>query len=49
SDAHGINADAKEAMLFALLAHDGLAGLATNIPSATGAHRPITLGSLNRL
>jgi anhydro-N-acetylmuramic acid kinase len=49
SDATGIDADAKEAMLFALLAHDGLAGLPTNIPSATGASRAVTLGSLTRL
>jgi anhydro-N-acetylmuramic acid kinase len=49
SDTEGINADAKEAMLFALLAHDGLAGLPTNIPSATGASRAVTLGNLTRL
>jgi anhydro-N-acetylmuramic acid kinase len=49
SDATGIDADAKEAMLFALLAHDGLAGLPTNIPSATGASRAVTLGALTRL
>jgi anhydro-N-acetylmuramic acid kinase len=49
SDATGIDADAKEAMLFALLAHDGFAGLPTNIPSATGASRTVTLGSLTRL
>jgi anhydro-N-acetylmuramic acid kinase len=49
SDEFGINADAKEAMLFALIAHDSLAGLPTNIPPATGAHRPVTLGTLTRL
>ena len=49
SDAFGINADAKEAMLFALMAHDALAGFPTNIPAATGAHRAVTLGSLTRL
>ncbi len=49
TDADGINADAKEAMAFALLAHDGLAGLPTNIPRATGASRAVTLGKLTRL
>ena len=49
SDDDGINADAKEAMAFALLAHDGFAGLPTNIPRATGASRAVTLGKLVRL
>jgi 1,6-anhydro-N-acetylmuramate kinase len=33
-------------MLFALLAHDACFGLPTNVPSATGARRAVTLGSL---
>jgi anhydro-N-acetylmuramic acid kinase len=49
TDALGVNADAKEAMAFALLAHDGLAGLPTNIPRATGARRAVPLGKLTRL
>ncbi len=49
TDDDGIDADAKEAMAFALLAHDGFAGLTTNIPRATGASRAVTLGKLIRL
>ncbi len=45
-DAHGVNGRAKEAMAFALMAHDGLAGLPTNAPGATGARRAVTLGTL---
>lgn len=49
TDAVGIDGDAKEAMLFALLAHDAFAGLPTNIPRATGAIRAVPLGKLTRL
>lgn len=49
TDALGIDADAKEAVLFALLAHDGLAGLPTNLPRVTGARRGVSLGKLTRL
>jgi anhydro-N-acetylmuramic acid kinase len=49
TDELGVNADAKEAMAFALMAHDSLAGLPTNIPGATGASRPVALGKLTRL
>ena len=49
TDAVGIDGDAKEAMLFALLAHDALAGLPTNIPRATGASRAVPLGKLTRM
>jgi anhydro-N-acetylmuramic acid kinase len=45
-DAYGIDGRAKEAMAFALMAHDGLAGLPTNVPGATGARRAVTLGKL---
>ncbi len=48
TDAVGIDGDAKEAMLFALMAHDALAGYPTNVPSATGASRAIPLGKLSR-
>ncbi len=43
-DDYGVNGRAKEAMAFALMAHDGLAGLPTNVPGATGARRAVTLG-----
>jgi anhydro-N-acetylmuramic acid kinase len=49
TDDLGVNADAKEAMAFALMAHDSLAGLPTNIPGATGASRAVSLGKLTRL
>lgn len=49
TDELGIDADAKEAVAFALMAHDGLAGLPTNIPGATGAPRAVSLGKLTRL
>lgn len=45
-EAHGVNGRAKEAMAFALMAHDALAGLPTNVPGATGARRAVTLGKL---
>lgn len=48
TDALGIDGDAKEAMTFALLAHDTLAGLPTNIPAATGARRGVPLGKIAR-
>jgi len=44
----GIDSRAKEAMAFALLAHDALAGLPTNVPSATGASRAVPLGKLTQ-
>lgn len=46
TDAAGVNADAKEAMLFALMAHDTLAGLPTNVPGATGARQALPLGKI---
>jgi anhydro-N-acetylmuramic acid kinase len=49
TDAVGYDGDAKEAMAFALLAHDALARYPTNIPGATGATRSIPLGKLTRL
>jgi anhydro-N-acetylmuramic acid kinase len=49
TDELGINADAKEAVAFALMAHDSLAGYPTNIPGATGASRAVSLGKLTRL
>jgi len=49
TDELGVSADAKEAMCFALMAHDAMAGLPTNIPSATGAKRAVTLGKIVRM
>jgi anhydro-N-acetylmuramic acid kinase len=49
TDELGVDADAKEAVAFALMAHDSLAGLPTNIPGATGARRAVPLGKLTRL
>jgi anhydro-N-acetylmuramic acid kinase len=46
SDELGINADAKEAIAFAILAHRTVMGLTGNLPSATGASTPIILGNL---
>ncbi len=46
SDGHGLPADAKEAMAFAVLAACRVAGVPANLPSATGATRPVLLGSV---
>ena len=45
--AYGLDADAKEALCFAVLAHETVNGVPTNLPSVTGASRPTLLGSLN--
>ena len=42
-------ADGKEAICFALMAHDSLAGYPTNIPGATGAQRAVSLGKVTNL
>jgi anhydro-N-acetylmuramic acid kinase len=42
----GIDPDAKEAILFALLAREFVLGRAGNLPSATGARRGVILGRL---
>ena len=44
--AHGLDPNAKEAVLFAVLAHEWANGIPTNVPSVTGASRPSLLGSL---
>lgn len=49
TDELGITADGKEAICFALMAHDSLAGYPTNIPGATGAERAVTLGKITKL
>jgi len=43
---HGIDADAKEAIAFAILAHETWRHKPSNLPSATGAKRPVILGSI---
>ncbi len=43
----GIPGDAKEAVLFALLANERIAGIPANIPSVTGATRPVLLGKIS--
>jgi anhydro-N-acetylmuramic acid kinase len=45
-DELGINADAKEALSFALLAVRTIRGQAGNVPSATGAKGPAVLGKV---
>lgn len=42
----GITVDSKEAVAFALLAHECLNGTPTNIPSVTGAGQPAILGKI---
>jgi anhydro-N-acetylmuramic acid kinase len=44
----GIPSDAKEAVAFALLGAATLDGLPGNVPSVTGACRPVVLGSLTK-
>ncbi len=42
----GVDPDAKEAVCFALLAHETLSGRSTNLPSVTGASRGTVLGKI---
>ncbi len=44
---YGLDPDAKEALCFAVLAHETVNGVPTNLPSVTGAARPTLLGSLS--
>jgi anhydro-N-acetylmuramic acid kinase len=48
SDEFGLNVDAKEAIAFAVLADRTMHGLPGNLPSVTGARRPIALGRISR-
>ncbi|GMQ83067.1 MAG: anhydro-N-acetylmuramic acid kinase [Rhodothermia bacterium] len=43
---HGLDPGAKEAACFAVLAHETLNGVATNLPSVTGAHHSTILGKI---
>jgi anhydro-N-acetylmuramic acid kinase len=42
----GLSSDAKEAVAFAILANETIAGNPGNVPAATGARRPVILGKL---
>lgn len=42
----GMPSEAKEAIAFAVLANETICGRSSNIPSATGARRPVVLGSI---
>ncbi len=46
TDVMGIDADAKEAIAFALMAHETLSGQPTNISGATGAERAVPLAKI---
>ena len=42
----GIANEAKEALAFAILAHETLLGKPSNVPSVTGARRAVVLGKI---
>ena len=44
---YGVDADAKEALCFAVLAHETVNGVPTNLPSVTGASAATLLGSIS--
>lgn len=47
TDDVGLNADAKEAIAFAVLAHWRILGIPGNLPSATGAAKAVPLGDIH--
>jgi len=49
SSEYGIDVDAKEAIAFAVLAHETWHRRPGNIPSATGARHPAVLGKLSQI
>lgn len=46
SDGAGLPSDAREAIAFAVLGNELFCGTKSNVPSATGASKPVMLGSL---
>jgi anhydro-N-acetylmuramic acid kinase len=48
SNDFNIDTDAKEAIAFAVMAHETYHGRPANLPSATGARHPAILGKLVR-
>ena len=48
SDEFGLDVDAKEAIAFAVLADRTMHGLFGNLPSVTGARRPVVLGKISQ-
>jgi anhydro-N-acetylmuramic acid kinase len=48
SSEFGLDVDAKEAIAFAVLADSTMHGLPGNLPSVTGARRPVVLGKISR-
>ncbi len=46
SDDHGLSSDAKEAVAFAILAHQTVRGRPSTLPRTTGADRPAVLGKI---
>ena len=47
TDAHGVPSGALESIAFAVLGHCASIGMPSNLPAATGAKRPVCLGTLN--
>lgn len=43
----GFSSDAKEAVAFAILANETIAGLANNLPRVTGASHPVVMGKIS--
>jgi len=48
ADEFGLDVDAKEAIAFAVLADRTMHGLPGNLPSVTGARRPVVLGKISQ-
>ena len=46
SAVHGVPPDAKEAIAFAMLAHETMRGVANHLPACTGARRAVVLGKI---